>query len=171
MDFVEFARPYIDIADGGGSASWTKGVNFARLLYTSSYAPQVISLYRQAGLNLNRDLDQLTRTANIPADPAGVRSLDRTSVPTGRLKVPELDLKTISDQLVPVQQENYYAHLVRRAGDHSLLRQAFVSRQEHCNFTSGELIAGVKALQHRVDSGRWDSVAGPDQLQASAASL
>ena len=140
MDFVEFGRPWIDLASGG-SATWTKGVNFARLLYTSSYAPEIISLYHRAGLNLNRDLDQLTRNANITADPAAVRSLEQTSVPTGRLQVPELDMHTISDQLVPVQQENYYRNTVAFAGRSQLLRQAFVQRQRHCNFEPSELVA------------------------------
>jgi hypothetical protein len=171
MDFVEFARPYIDIADGGGSASWTKGVNFGRLLYESSYAPEVISLYRQAGLNLNGDLEQLTRNANITADPAAIRSLEQTSVPTGRIQVPELDMHTISDQLVPVQQENYYRNTVAFAGRSQLLRQAFVQRQLHCNFNPSELVAGVHAIQHRVDTGRWDDVATPQALEASATSL
>lgn len=171
MDFVEFARPYVDIADGGGSASWTKGVNFGRLLYESSYAPEVISLYRQAGLNLNRDLDQLTRNANITADPAAIRSLEQTSVPTGRIQVPELDMHTISDQLVPVQQENYYRNTVDAAGRGDRLRQAFVQRQLHCNFQPSELVAGVLAVQHRVDTGQWGSVATPQALEASATSL
>src|SRR5205085_476440 len=80
------------------------------------YAPEVISLYRAAGLNLRADLENLTRHASITADPAAVRSLTETSVPTGRLQVPELDMHTISDQLVPVQQENYYRHTVAFAG-------------------------------------------------------
>jgi len=170
MDFVEFGRPWIDLASGG-SATWTKGVNFARLLYTSSYAPEVISLYRHAGLNLNRDLDQLTRNADITADPAAVRSLERSSVPTGRIQVPELDMHTISDQLVPVQQENYYRNTVALAGRSQLLRQAFVQRQLHCNFEPSELVAGVLAVQHRVDTGQWGSVATPQALEASATSL
>ncbi len=170
MDFVEFGRPYIDLASGG-SATWTKGVNFARLLYTSSYAPEVISLYRQAGLNLNRDLGQLTRNANITADPAAVRSLEQSSVPTGRLQVPELDMHTISDQLVPVQQENYYRNTVASASRSQLLRQAFVQRQLHCNFQPSELVAGVLAVQHRVDTGHWGSVGTPQALEASATSL
>jgi len=170
MDFVEFGRPWIDLASGG-SATWTKNVNFTRLLYQSSYAPEVISLYRQAGLNLNRDLDNLTRHADITADPSAVRSLEQTSVPTGRLQVPELDMHTISDQLVPVQQENYYRNTVTFAGRRDLLRQAFVQRQLHCNFTPSELVAGVLAVQHRVDTGHWGSVATPQALEASATSL
>ena len=146
-------------------------MNFERLLEDSSYAPQVASLYSQAGLDLHRDLATLTRGANITADPNAIGWLEQTSVPSGRLQVPELDLHTISDQLVPVQQENYYRHTVRRAGARSLLRQAFVQRQLHCNFTPAELLAGVLAIQHRVDTGRWDSVAEPDSLQASATSL
>ena len=85
--------------------------------------------------------------------------------------MPELDLHTISDQLVPVQQENYYHGLVRRAGDKALLRQAFVQRQEHCNFTPAELVAGVQALQHRVQTGSWDQVALPSSLETAATGL
>jgi hypothetical protein len=170
QDFVEFGRPSIDQADGG-NAAWTKGVNFAHLLAVSPYAPEVISLYKAAGLNLGSDLDNLTRHANITANPAALKSLIKTSVPTGRLQVPELDMHTIADQLVPVQQENYFRHTVERAGRLNLLRQAFVQRQLHCNFTPSELVAGVLAIQHRVNTGHWDSVATPAALEASANGL
>ncbi len=170
MDFVEFGRYYIEQADGG-NAAWDKDVNFARLLAESSYAPEVISLYHDAGLNLQSDLNELSRNADTTATPSAVYSLEHTSVPTGRLKVPELDLKTISDQLVPVQQENYYRHTVDRAGAADLLRQAFIQRQLHCNFDPSELVAGVHAIQYRVDTGRWDNVATPQALEASANAL
>jgi hypothetical protein len=170
MDFVEFGRPYIEQADGG-NASWDKDVNFAQLVAHSSYAPEIATLYREAGLNLWSDLNDLTRNADTTATPSAVYSLEHTSVPTGRLRVPELDLKTISDQLVPVQQENYYRDTVDRAGAGDLLRQAFVQRQLHCNFEPSELVAGVHAIQYRVDTGRWDDVATPQALQAAASSL
>ena len=95
----------------------------------------------------------------------------RTSDNTGRLQVPELDLKTIADQLVPVQQENFYAHTVAAAGRSYLLRQAYVDAQSHCNFTSAELVAGVHAIQYRIDTRRWDDVWTPAALNASASSL
>ncbi len=167
MDFVEFGRYYIEQA-AGGNAAWTKDANFGLLLARSPYAPEVISLYRQAGLNLWRDLETLTRNANITADPAAVRSLTATSVPTGRLQIPELDMHTISDQLVPVQQENYYRHTVTFARRSDLLRQAFVQRQLHCNFTPSELVAGVQAIQRRVQTGRWDHLSDPSALNAAA---
>jgi hypothetical protein len=170
MDFVEFGRAYIEQA-AGGSGSWTAGEDFGRLLDHSSYAREVRALYREAGLDLRSDLRNLTRGADIKADRGAIRWLDQTSVPHGRLRGPELDLHTISDQLVPVQHENHYARTVRRAGAGSLLRQAFIERQQHCNFTPAELVAGVIALQHRVDTGRWDDVAAPGRLEAAAQSL
>jgi hypothetical protein len=170
MDFVEFARYYLEEA-AGGNGSWTAGVNFQRLFDRSPYAREVRALYRQAGISVHADLGALTRDANIRADTDAVKWLERTSVPTGDLQVPELDMHTIADQLVPVQQENYYRHTVDTAGARRLLRQAYVERQSHCNFTPAELVAGVLAIQHRVDSGRWGDVADPNRLNRIAQGL
>jgi hypothetical protein len=170
MDFIESGRPWIEQA-ANGNGSWTVGVDFARQLAQSPYARQVRALYRKAGLDLHSDLSTMTAGANIRADAPAVRWLAQTSVPSGRLQVPELNLHTISDQLVPVQQESVYAHAVRGAGGGRLLRQAYVARQGHCNFTPAELVAGVLAIQHRVESGRWGRVATPQSLQATATGL
>ena len=170
LDFIESGRVSIDQADGG-SANWTAGVNYAAVLARSPYEPEVAALYRAAGLNLHADLADLTRNADITADPAAVRSLARTSVPTGHLAVPELDLHTIGDQLVAVQQENFYARQVRASGDGNLLRQAFVSSYGHCNFSPAELVAGVLALHHRVATGQWGQETQPSRLNQVASSL
>jgi hypothetical protein len=166
--FIVSARQQIELA-AGGNGSWTYGVNFKQLLERSSYRTEVEALYRAAGLNLDRDLENLTQHADIRADANAIRWLTETSVPTGHLQIPELDLHTISDQLVPVQQENYYLHLVRRAGSDALLRQAYVARQNHCNFTPAELVAGVLTLQRRVETGTWET--DPATLEALAKSL
>jgi hypothetical protein len=170
LDFIESGRPSIDQA-AGGSATWTRGTDFAAVLARSPYLREVAALYRAAGISLRADLNTLTRDADITADPGAVASLRRTSVPTGHLAVPELDLHTISDQLVPVQQENYYAHLAAAAGDGNLLRQAYVASVGHCNFSPAELIAGVLALSHRVATGRWGSAAEPGRLDQVASGL
>ncbi len=170
LDFIESARPSVDQA-AGGSATWTRGVDFAALLARSPYLGEVAALYRAAGLSLLGDLGTLTRDAGISADPAAVASLEQTSVPSGRLAVPELDLHTISDQLVPVQQENFYARQVSRAGSADLLRQAYVASIGHCNFSPAELVAGVLALSHRVAAGRWDSAASAASLEQVASGL
>ena len=170
LDFIELGRASIDQADGG-SANWNAGVNYAAVLAKSPFRHEVQSLYQAAGLNLGADLADLTRNTDITADPAAVRSLEQTSVPTGQLSVPELDLHTIGDNLVPVQMENFYARQVRAAGDSGLLRQAFVDSFGHCNFSPAEFVAGVLALGHRVTTGHWDQAANPSTLNQVAASL
>lgn len=170
LDFIELGRASIDQADGG-SANWNAGVNYASVLAQSPFRSEVASLYKAAGLKLDADLANLTRNANITADPAAVRSLEQTSVPTGHLSVPELDLHTTGDNLVPVEMENYYARQVAAAGDSGLLRQAFVDSFGHCNFSPAELVAGVLAISHRVTTGHWDQAADPSSLNQVAASL
>ena len=167
MDFIELGRVSIDQADGG-QATWDIGTNFAAVLRRSPYRPEVEALYHAAGLNLNADLANLTAHTNIAADPAALRSLYRTSVPTGRLEVPELDLHTIGDNLVPVQNENYYRQLVDRAGRRDLLRQAYTNSFGHCNFSPSELVAGVEAVVARVTTGRWGDVATAASLEQAA---
>jgi hypothetical protein len=170
MVFIETGRQQIEVA-AGGNHSWTAGVDFARLLQRSPYRRQVASLYRNAGIDLRTDLKSLTRGANIQAKRSAVDWLRRTSAPSGRLAVPALDLHTISDQLVPVQQERYYADRVKRARRERLLRQAFVRRQNHCNFTPAEYVVGVQTVERRVKSGRWDGRTRPGALNAAAGRL
>jgi hypothetical protein len=80
-------------------------------------------------------------------------------------------MHTTADPLVPVQHEGVYAATVRAAGSNNLLRQAYVDHWGHCSFTVAELVVGVEALRHRVDSGRWDSVAEPQKLQDAGSGL
>jgi hypothetical protein len=164
------ARPQIELAAGGNSSA-TAGVNFAAVLNSSTHAAEVRALYRAAGLNLQGDLASLTRHADIHADPKAIATLARTSTPTGRLAVPELDIHTTDDQLVPVEQENWYGRQVARAGSGALLRQAYVGGTGHCAFQPAETIAALHAVEHRIDTGRWDRVTQPDALNAAAVAL
>jgi hypothetical protein len=170
LNFIQFGRYWIELA-AGGNGSWTRGEDFAELLNHSPYHDGVRELYRSAGLDLKADLDTLNAGAAIGADPDAIASLGETSVPTGELEVPQLTLHTTADPLVPVQHESVYADVVRRAGGNSLLRQAYVDHWGHCTFTPAEIVASVEALRHRVETGRWDSVAQPQALQASASAL
>src|SRR5581483_7161253 len=170
LDFIESGRPSIDAASGG-SASWTAGTDFGAVLLRSPYLPDVATMYHAAGLSLGGDVTDLTQHSTITADPAAVRSLRETSVPTGRLAGPELDLHTIADQLVPVQQENFYRARVQAAGSASLLRQAYVASVGHCNFSSAELVAGVQAIGTRIATGHWGNVASTKHLEQVAEGL
>jgi hypothetical protein len=170
IPFTVTGRQQIELA-AGGNVSWTKGVDFASELRDSPYLAEVKALYRAAGLDLRADLRDLTQHADITADPEAVAWLQRTSVPTGRLLVPTMTMHTIGDNLVPVTGENQYGRQVAKAGASRLLRQAYVERAIHCNFTPAELVAGVLAVQHRVQTGRWGGLTSPEALNASAASL
>src|SRR5581483_5839109 len=97
--------------------SWNRRVDYARLLAGSVHAPQVRALYRTAGLDLDADLASLTRAAPVTADPAAVRTAQRTSSAGQGLGVPLLDVHTIADNLVPVEQERRFGDRVRAAGD------------------------------------------------------
>jgi hypothetical protein len=170
LPFIMPARYYIELS-AGGNASWNTGADYAALLARSPHRETVRALYRAAGLDLRADLDNLTRHAAVRADRAAIRELARTSTLSGRLDVPNLTLHTRYDQLAPVEFEEQYARQVRTAGDQRLLRQAYVNRRGHCAFTASELIAAVRAVEHRAVTGRWDQAATARQLQADARAL
>lgn len=168
LAFVIGARPSIEAAAGGNS-SWTVGVDYGRLVDTSAFHDQIAHLYHAAGLSLRRDERTLTRHADIRPDRSALKTLARTSTVDGHLDVPELDLHTISDQLSPITYENWYRRQVRKSGDASLLRQAYVSAIGHCNFTSAELVAGLHAVQRRVTTGHWSGTDADDLNRAANA--
>ena len=69
-----------------------------------------------------------------------------------------------------MEQERAYATVVRKAGDNELLRQTFVNRAYHCNFTDAEMIAALQGLIHRLDTGSWPDLA-PGHLNDAASKL
>jgi pimeloyl-ACP methyl ester carboxylesterase len=170
IQFVTPARFDIETATGG-NPSWNNQVDYGRLLSRAADRDTVRALYREAGLDLDADLKALTAAARTKADPPAVRRILSTSVPTGRVQMPVLSLHTTADVPVPVQHENAYRDAVTRAGRAGLLRQAYIARQGHCNFTPAELVAGIHALEHRVETGRWGAVATPEALQREATRL
>lgn len=170
LGFVVPGRYQIELAAGGNSA-FTAGVDYRALLSGSSNARQVRALYRAAGLDLDADLATLTRDADIRPDPQAVRTLARTSMVTGRLRVPTLNIHTTADQLVPVEQVDWYGKKVHRAGAGALLREAYVGATGHCAFQPSETIAALHALESRIETGRWGDVAEPERLNEAAEGL
>jgi hypothetical protein len=170
LPFIMPARYFIELS-AGGNASWNTGVDYATLMARSPHRETVRALYRTAGLDLRADLDNLTRHAVIRADSTAVRALARSSTLSGRLDMPNLTMHTLYDQLAPVEFEEQYARQVHAAGDQRLLRQAYVNRRSHCAFTPSEIIAAVRAVEHRAITGRWDQAATTRHLQADAQAL
>jgi len=169
LQFIELGRYFVSLSAGGDSGS-NLGVDYARLLHSSAYSTQIRTLYQRAGLSLDADLRTLDSGENFAAEPGSLAAMQRSSTNTGHLGVPLLDVHTTSDQLVPVEQENAFAARVRAAGDSALLRQAYVARQGHCNFTTAEFVTGVDTMARRVATGHWAGT-DPTALNATAAAL
>ncbi|MGW0711639.1 alpha/beta hydrolase [Streptomyces sp. NPDC002643] len=153
----------------GGNPSTTAGTDYPALLSRSRHAGVVRSLYTRAGLDLRADLAALADAPETHADLGARARLRATSTAGQGLAVPTLTVHTTADPLVPVEQEFTFARRIRAAGDGSLLRQAFVARPGHCAFTAAEVVASVRAVDHRRSTGRWDSVTRPRALNAAAA--
>src|SRR5437667_300915 len=120
---------------------------------------EVIALYAQAGLDLQKDLRTLNAGATIKADRGAAAYLDRYISFDGNLSVPMLSMHTTGDGLVIPPNESAYAEVVATAAKGDMLRQLFVHRAGHCTFTPGETIAGLQVLLERLDTGRWDASA------------
>jgi pimeloyl-ACP methyl ester carboxylesterase len=170
LNFIVPGRWSIE-ASAGGNTSWNTGVDYASLLKSSAYSRQVRSLYATAGISLRDDLATLNKGTRQPVNPTALAALRRSSTVNGSLGVPLLTVHTTDDNLVPAEHETTFAARVRAAGSSSLLRQAYVARPGHCAFTTAEVSASLRALDHRISSGRWGSVATASSLQAAATAL
>lgn len=164
-------RRHTIVNAAGGDSGWTAGVDYAKLLQSSAQLQLVKHMFAEAGLSLTSDLSTLTANADIEPSAQGYEWMLRTSTPTGELQVPLLATHTVVDLLAPVEFQEEYAETVRQAGGNSLFRQAFVNRAGHCNFTVAENIAAIEAMDQRLETGHWGSVATTSNLQRAAESL
>jgi pimeloyl-ACP methyl ester carboxylesterase len=145
----------------GGSDTWTAGVKFANQFKNSSNHDEVVSLYTEAGVSslLQKDLstlDKINSKTPVYANKQAVSYMEHYIVFNGKLAIPVLTLHTIGDNLVFVQVEQAYAQAVKKAGSRAMLRQVFVDRVGHCNFTSGEKLAAMHTLIDCLNKGgKW----------------
>ena len=139
----------------GGNPSSNQGIDYGRLLAASPDYAELKSLYQAAGLSLDNEVARLNRTPRVSADPAAVAYASRFLTFGGGLRVPVLTLHTLADESTPVQLEEAYLSKVRSAGRAAWLRQLFVARGVHCNFTTAEIVVGLDALKSRIATGKW----------------
>jgi alpha-beta hydrolase superfamily lysophospholipase len=167
--FVFFLRAELE-ARAGGNPSWNTGVDYRVQFEHSVDREEVRALYRQAGLDLETDLETLNNAARISANPASVNYLERNIIFDGNLHIPVLTLHTKGDGLVSNQNESAYRKTVEEAGNERFLRQVFVHRAGHCTFTPAETLATLGNLISRLDTGKWPDLQA-DTLNAEAAAL
>ncbi len=155
-------------ARAGGNPSWNTGVDYLHRIDNSPERDTVSAMYEAAGLSLEADLQTVDDAPRISADADATAYLNQYASLTGDVRMPVLTLHTTSDGLVPVPNEQAYASSVRSAGRQDLLREIFVDRAGHCQFTTAERVAAIRALVYRLDRGRWENLDAPALNQVAA---
>lgn len=142
----------------GGNGSWNKGVDYQKQLENSVDYGEVKALYGKAGLNLNADVRKLNNAARISAKPSALTYLERNIIFDGQIDIPVLTLHTKGDGLVVVEDESAYREVVDREHNGQLLREVFIHRAGHCEFTPAETVVAFEALVTRLDTGEWQEL-------------
>jgi pimeloyl-ACP methyl ester carboxylesterase len=146
----------------GGNVSSNEGVDYRKQLARSIDREEVKALYKEAGLDLDADLNMLNETARVSAYPPAVEYLEQNIIFDGQIHIPVLTMHTTGDGLVVVENESAYKKVVDEAGNAEFLRRTFVHRAGHCTFTPAETVAAVKALLHRLNTGEWSGLRAED---------
>ncbi len=154
----------------GGNPSFNNGVNYMSQLKKSVNYDEVQALYTAAGLDLAADLATLKKAARIPADPGALTYLTENVIYNGELPFPVLTMHTTGDGLVSVQDEQAYASVVSKAKDKPELKQIFVHRAGHCEFSPAETITALETLELRLSTGKWKDLT-PTDLNNEASAL
>ncbi|QTG82543.1 hypothetical protein [Arthrobacter crystallopoietes] len=151
----------------GGSFSWNHGVDYRKELKASGRWSEVQRAYREAGADMEADLQTLANAPRITADQIAVSTVERLATFTGNLEVPVLSLHTTGDPAGATAEEEAYADSVRAAGDNHNLRQTFVGADGHCTFSTAEQITAIKTVADRIENGHWVSTS-PRSLARTA---
>ena len=153
----------------GGNVSSNEGVDYRKQLAHSIDREEVRALYKQAGLDLDADLDTLNDAVRVSADPEALEYLEKNIIFNGQIHIPVLTMHTEGDGLVVVENESAYKKVVDEAGNEEFLRRTFVHRAGHCTFTPAETISVVETLLHRLNTGKWSDLQADDLNQGAAA--
>jgi pimeloyl-ACP methyl ester carboxylesterase len=154
----------------GGNPSFNTGVDYSQQLKKSGHYAEVQALYAAAGLNLYTDLTALNNAPRIAADPGALTYLTDNIIFNGQITMPVLTLHTEGDGLVTPTNESAYSTVVGEAGNSALLKETFIHRAGHCEFTPAEVITALRTLTLRMNSGQWQGLS-ISQLNAEATAL
>jgi pimeloyl-ACP methyl ester carboxylesterase len=141
-----------------GNPSWNTAVDYQKQLNKSVDSAEVKALYQAASLNLDTDLQTLSQTARVMANPPSVTYLKHNIIFNGQIHIPVLTLHTKGDGLVEVENENAYKDVVDDENNGNFLRQIFVHRAGHCAFTPAETIVAFNALIDRLNTSNWPTL-------------
>ncbi len=153
----------------GGNPSWNNGVDYKKQLQNSVDYAEVQALYTAAGLSLDADLQALNDAARIKAKASALGYLKRNIIFDGQISIPVLTLHTKGDGLVVVEDESAYKDVVDEEHDGAALRQVFVHRAGHCEFTPAETVVAFEALISRLETGTWPGLGSAGLNKAAKA--
>lgn len=154
----------------GGNASSSFDGSWTRRLLHSGALRDVRAAYAAApGADLSEDLAALAAEPVIEAEPAARANLVRHR-PEGTTPSPVLTLHTTGDGGAPPSYERSFGDRVARAGDPERYRSVYVERGAHLTVSVAEELVALRALEHRVDRGRWPSLS-PRTLNRAAWAL
>ena len=154
----------------GGNGSWNHGVDYEKQLERSIDYAEVQALYQKAGLNFHDDVQKLNDAARISAKASALSYLERNIIFDGQIDIPVLTLHTKGDGLVVVEDESAYKNVVDEEHNGQFLREVFVHRAGHCEFTPAETVVAFEALVSRLDTGKWQEL-GAGVLNKKAKAL
>ncbi len=146
----------------GGNPSFNNGVNYMSQLKKSVDYDEVQALYTAAGLDLAADLATLKKGARITADSGALEYLTENVIYNGQLPFPVLTMHTTGDGLVSVQDEQAYASVASKAKDKPDLKEIFVHRAGHCEFSPAETLTALQSLELRMSTGKWKDLTPTD---------
>ena len=141
----------------GGVFSWTAGVDYRAQLARSGRRALVEALYAKAGLDLEADLERLNAAPRITAAPKAVAYMKAHYTPTARPFVPLLAVQAEGDGMTSPSLQRGYAE----AASPRVVQSLWLHKAGHCNFTAAEVMAALRQLEARLDSGRWPAPAAP----------
>lgn len=139
----------------GGVFSWNNGVDYRRLLEHSGRRAWLEGLYREAGLDLEADLDTLARAPRQSADPSAVNYMMDSFTPSGDIGVPLVSMHTLGDGMTSPSLQKAYLQRVQAAGDGELIRGLWIARAGHCTQSVDEMLAALHWLEQRIEQGEW----------------
>jgi pimeloyl-ACP methyl ester carboxylesterase len=135
----------------GGGFSWNTGIDYRAQLARSGRRSFVEAMYRKAGIDLEADLKRLNAGQRVAARPGAVDYMMRHYTPNARPGVPVLAVQTIGDGLTSPSLQRGYADAARGPK----VRSLFVRAAGHCTFKPDTVVASIRYLDRRLQSGRW----------------
>lgn len=152
----------------GGNPLWNVGVDYRELYARSTMRELTERAYREAGADLETDLDLLNAAPRVTAEPEATAYLIRTGGFPGLTPVPVVTVHGTLDGSAPVEHERSFAERVALVGDLGNLRQLYLARGSTCAFSPAEILVALEALEDRVTTGEWGDTS-PEALNARAA--